>query len=306
MKIYGLIGYPVRHSLSPAMHNAAFAAAKIDAQYRLFAIRPIELKKFLLEGGTSIVDANDQIVNANDILGFNVTIPHKIATKEILDKAYPDYYKARSIRNSWFVQICGAVNTVIKRDTAKYGPVLEYHNTDGLGFCQSLKEDLQFNPKGKKVLLLGCGGAGRSVVGGLTWSDESVDKIYIYEEDEMTMRIIDDHFKAIEDKFEVISKKLIPEVIGDCSLLVNATPLGMRDGDPSPIDKELLFSNLAVYDVVYNRQTQLVIDANNKGCRAVTGLGMLLHQGVKAWELWTGIEAPIDVMRQSLKIAMEE
>lgn len=254
---YGIIGWPVKHSLSPAMHNAAFKKLGIDAEYRKFEVKPADLEDFLL--------------NRKDVLGFNVTVPHKVRAKEILDRVVDEK-----------IACVDAINTV-KREGSK----IKYANTDVAGFLTSLREDLKFDHKDKNVLLIGCGGAGRAIIAGLS---KSAKKIYAY----------DSNPDAIKSSgiLQCISAKEIPEIIKDCQLLVNATPIGMKKGDSSPIDKELLHKNLFVYDVVYNRETELVKAAKGP---AVGGLGMLLYQGVHAFEFWTGKRAPIDVMRKALK-----
>jgi len=256
MDTYGIIGWPVKHSLSPAMHNAAFKALGIDAEYRKFEVKPTELEDFLL--------------NRKDVLGFNVTVPYKVRAKQILDKVVDEK-----------IDCVDAINTV-KRE----GNKLKYANTDVAGFLTSLKEDLKFDHKDKNVLLIGCGGAGRAVIAGLS---KDVQKIYAY----------DSNPDAIKSagKVQRISAKEIPTIIKDCQLLVNATPIGMKQGDSSPIDKKLFHKNLFVYDVVYNRETDLVKAAKP---RATGGLGMLLYQGAHAFEFWTGKPAPIDVMRKAI------
>ena len=278
-KIYGLIGYPVKHSLSHLMHNAAFKAAGINAEYRLFEISPQDLKDFL--------------INRTDVVGFNITIPHKIQAKRILDEegiASIDSYAA----------MLGAINTV-KRDIEE----ITYYNTDAPGFSKSLKEDLGFNPKGESAIVLGCGGAGRAVVSGL--AQEGMKTIYVYEQDSEAAKIAKAQFSSIEN-LNFIGQEQLASVVGSCQLLVNATPLGMHDGDPSAIKKNLLHKDLFVYDVVYNRNedTRLIKDAKSLNLPAASGLGMLLYQGVLAWEIWTQQEAPVDAMRKALLDAVSK
>ena len=153
-------------------------------------------------------------------------------------------------------------------------------------------------------MLIGCGGAGRAVVGSLTTPGSSVKKIYIYEIDNETVKSASKHFSCCEytqGKFEFVTSRQIPEIISACQLLVNASPLGMKKTDPSPVDKGLLHKDLFVYDVVYNRITDLIKDARSLGLKAESGEGMLLYQGASAFEIWTGEEAPISVMKEALK-----
>jgi shikimate dehydrogenase len=261
------------------MHNAAFKELGIDAEYRLFEIPPEKLEDFIL--------------NRKDVIGFNVTIPHKVRAKEILEKNFP--LAVSDIR----VTLSGALNTV-RRENDK----LEYINTDVLGFFTSLKEDLKFNHINKNALLIGCGGAGRGVIAGLCAIS---NKIYVYDKSSETMEIAREFFKLFPEAargLDFISEGKIPEVIKDCHLLVNTSPVGMKEGDFSPIDKKLLHKNLSVYDVIYNRKTQLIKDAESLGLPSANGLGMFLHQGCHAFEFWTGKKAPIDVMKTALQKAL--
>lgn len=300
-EIYGLIGYPVKHSLSALMHNAAFRALKINAKYRLFQIHPERLEDFLLEEDFEVTDTEGNSCRAGDITGFNITIPHKVRAKEILETEFPfDGNAYMTQQDLYYVKLSGAINTV-KRQADK----LQYWNTDAAGFLKSLEQDLKFKPKNKKVLLVGCGGAGRAIVASLSWKDVGVKKLYINDiSSEASVSAIKhfSEFTHLKDKLEFILTKDIPKIIKDCQLLINATPIGMKERDASIIDKSLLHRNLSVYDVVYNRETQLIKDARSQKCPFLDGLEMLLYQGAAAFELWqTGQEAPIEKMRQALK-----
>lgn len=271
MDIYGIIGWPIKHSLSPAMHNAAFKKLGIEAKYEKFPVKPEDLEEFLLK--------------SKDIKGFNITVPHKVKAKEILDRKTP-------VSGSEYADLCGAINTV-----KLVGGKFQYTNTDVLGFLTSLKEDLKFDYADKNILLIGCGGAGRAVIAGSGHGNKTCKKIYAYDESEARAKAC-----AKFDRLQLISKEEIAQTAEKCQLLVNATPVGMKEGDSSPIDKSLLHRNLFVYDVVYNRETELV--KTSKGS-AVGGLGMLLYQGAHAFEFWTGKKAPVDVMREALEKALE-
>ena len=279
MDIYGVIGWPIKHSLSPAMHNAAFKKLGIDAEYKKFEVKPEALEDFL--------------INRKEVVGFNITVPHKVRAKEILGK--------RSEKTLSYVQMSGAINTV-KRTKDKFLCL----NTDVLGFRRSLKEDLGFEPKDKNIFLVGYGGAGRAIVAALIWENAPhPNKIYIYEASDNTMKSAKEHFEKfaiIKEKLQFITKKEIPSVAASCQLLVNATPVGMKEGDGSPVDKKLLHKDLFIYDVVYNRKTELVKAAKS---RAVNGLGMFLYQGAHAFEFWTGQKAPVDTMRKALDSALK-
>ncbi|MFH1504532.1 MAG: shikimate dehydrogenase [Candidatus Omnitrophota bacterium] len=294
-QIYGLIGCPVKHSLSGVMHNAAFEYYGINAEYRLFEVEPKDLEGFIK--GNITVDG----VSAKDVIGFNITIPHKVKAKEILEKIIE--------KRTGYIKLAGAVNTV-KRESGG----IDYDNTDSVGFERSLEKDLKLKLEdiyGRKVFIFGCGGAGRAAVAGLAWEeglkdDSKIGKIYMYDKSYNALESARAHFSDFLEeenkKMEFIfDKNKIPEIIKDCRLLVNASPVGMKKGDASIFDKHLFHKDLYVYDVIYNRETQLIKDAKEK-CKAVSGgLGMLLYQGVLAWEFWTGREAPVKIMEESLK-----
>lgn len=296
-RIYGLIGYPVKHSFSPAMHNAAFQALNINAEYRLFEVRPGELEDFLLKK-----------IFSENIAGLNITIPHKLKAREILERAFP--YNQNIPQQEWilyYVKLSGAVNTV-KREAN----TLEYRNTDATGFFKSLTQKeplcLGFDPNGKNLLLIGCGGAGRAIIASLSWRNVGVKNIYINDINDEAVNSAKKHFSQLPQYphlgkiLEFVLTRDIPRVIKNCHLLINASPVGMEEGDGSVIDKSLLHKDLSVYDVIYNRETQLIKDAKSLGLPAVDGLGMLLYQGVDALELWLGQgqRAPVEVMRKEL------
>ena len=276
---YGLIGHPVEHSLSPAMQNAAFAAAKIDAEYKLFNVAPDNLEVFLRD------------LVKNNIAGANVTIPHKVKAKEYIEKnGVLDKYAER----------LGAVNTIKVEDGKLKG-----FNTDGPGFYRSLVEDLKFEPEGKTVFVLGAGGAARAII---MYLGNGPKKIYVDDIEACMTEEIKKHYEKYYDrhKLEVVKKGAVKDALNSADLLIQATPIGMDSRDPPPIDIELLHPGLRVYDLVYNNpMTKLVEGATKKKLHATTGLGMLLYQGAMAFELWTGKKAPVDVMKKALKGALK-
>lgn len=297
-KIYGLIGYPVKHSLSPAMHNAGFKHCGINAQYRLFEIAPQDLEEFLRNPDKEIIDTKGVPFKAGDIEGFNITIPHKVRAKEIIMGIIPD----GRIKGSRDILVAGAINTA-KRENNR----LVCYNTDIKGFIRALKEDLKFDPRGKTVLLMGCGGAGRAIVSGLTAEGIEVKKIYISDNNAESVTAAQKHFSQfdfLKGKLEFIDIEQVPKAVDKSQLLVNSSPVGMKDSDGTVINKDFLRRDLFVYDIVYNRQTRLVKDAQSLGITVCGGLGMLLYQGAASWELWTGKNAPVDVMRQALESAV--
>ena len=270
-RIYGLIGYPVKHSLSPAMHNAAFKALGLDAHYELFEVKPEDLGSFL--GSLS-----DQ-----GIYGLNVTIPYK---ERILD-----FVKLDS--NSFYTKQIRAVNTIVKKDDVWLG-----FNTDVPGFLRHLKENIE--PTDKKIAVLGAGGAGRAVVYAVASS--KAQEIVIYDIDknkaESVVNMIQSLFTDIDVKF-VNSVEQLDILQKD--ILINATPVGMKETDLCLVNEEMLHKNLLVYDVIYNPQeTKLLKLANRIGARTCNGLGMLLYQGLLSFEHWIGKKAPQEVMWEAL------
>lgn len=300
-EIYGLIGYPVKHSLSKAMQEAAFKHYGINAEYRLFEITPEKLEDFLLKD-IQVKDVNGNSIWARELAGFNITIPHKVKAKEMLLGETTNLIEGITIRQDHYVFLSGAINT-IKRDKDKVK--LIYGNTDAEGFIKSLKEDLNFDTKGKSVIIFGCGGAGRALVAGLTWKSVFIKKIYLYDTNREAIDSAKKHFSRfafLKEQIEFIAENQISEKIEFSHLLANASPVGMKEGDSSIIDKSLLArnKNLSVFDVVYNRETQLIKDAKGLGLSSAGGLNMLLYQGAAAFELWTDKKAPIDKMRAAL------
>ena len=277
--IYGLIGHPVGHSLSPAMHNAAFKALKIDAQYSLFDIPVESLEAFLKE------------LPEKGISGVNVTIPHKVKAKE--------YIETNGILNE-NAQRLGAVNTI----KVEKGKLLGF-NTDGPGFYRSLQEDLKFEPEGKTIFVLGAGGAARAAI---MYLGNGPKKIFVSDVEPDRLEEVKKHYSKYydENRLVLINAADIKGALSEADLFVQATPVGMKDEDPMPIDINLLRPGTRVYDLVYNTpKTKLVKEAVRRKLNACTGLGMLLHQGAIAFELWTGKKAPVDVMRKALKEALK-
>lgn len=278
---YGIIGHPVRHSLSPAMQGAAFHALGIDAEYLLYDVEPEKLNDFLKDAP------------AGNISGFNVTVPHKIKAKEYIERAGSLDENARRL---------GAVNTV---KVAGDGSICGY-NTDGPGFYRSLVEDLGFEPEGKTAFFLGAGGAAHACV---MYLGNGPKKIYVFDVDGTKARDLKAHYGKYYDaaRLAVVGQDEYNAALKDSALVVNTTPVGMKDADPSPVDTALLRRGQYVYDLVYNRpSTQLVKEATRLKLHASTGLGMLLYQGAIAFEIWTGAKAPVGVMRKALREALKE
>jgi len=276
---YGIIGHPINHSLSPAMQNAAFRAAVIDAEYLVYDVEPDGLEKFL-DG-----------LAAKSIDGLNITIPHKIKVKEYLDQKGSLDGNAKRL---------GAVNTIKVAGKNSCG-----YNTDGPGFYRSLIEDLKFEPEGKNIFVLGAGGAAKAVI---MYLGNGPKKIFASDIDRAKLDALKEHYKKYYDekRLEIVVESDIKRAMAESDLLVNATPVGMKEDDPSPVDKNLLHAGMRVYDLVYSRPvTRLVREASSMKLNAVTGLGMLLYQGAIAFEIWTGEKAPLAIMKKALKEALK-
>ncbi|MDO8525057.1 MAG: shikimate dehydrogenase [Candidatus Omnitrophota bacterium] len=279
-KIYGLIGHPVKHSLSPAMQNAAFHALRLDAEYLLYDVEPEKLEAFL------------ENAYASGISGLNITIPHKIKVKYHLERKGSLDENARRL---------GAVNTI---KVAEGGKLFGY-NTDGPGFYRSLIEDLKFEPEGKNIFVLGAGGAAQACV---MYLGNSPKNIFVSDIDKARTEGLRAHYERYfgGERLIVVEGAEFKKYLKDSDLLINATPVGMKESDPSPVDPALFHYGLHVYDLVYNRpSTALVKEANAAKLHAVTGIGMLLYQGAIAFEIWTGAKAPIGAMRKALKEALK-
>lgn len=272
-KSFGLVGYPVSHSLSPAMHNAAFKYLGIDAEYKLFEKKPEELDEFFAK------------LSEQNIYGLNVTVPYKETVLKYLQWQSPE---AR------FTQ---AVNTIIVKEKN----YLKGWNTDGIGFYRHLTKDLKFNLLDKKVIVLGAGGASKAVVNQL--ARHGVKTIAIYDIDkDKSLKLT----QKINKEFPKCSASFIDSInkldIKNADLLINTTPIGMRETDPCLVKKEMLHKNLFVYDLVYNPpETKLLELAKNVGCKRNNGLGMLLYQGALSFKHFTGMDAPTEIMKKALE-----
>ncbi|MDD5291798.1 MAG: shikimate dehydrogenase [Candidatus Omnitrophica bacterium] len=276
-RIYGLIGYPVKHSFSAAMHNAAFKHLRergeidYDAEYRLFEVKPQDLGVFL----NSLPEQN--------IYGLNVTIPHK--------EEATDFIKVDE-KSSYLRQI-KAVNTIARKDSSWMG-----YNTDIPGFSRHIKEYV--DPLAKKVAILGAGGAGKAVAYAI--ADSKAEEIIIYDIDKKKTDDVIGIIKSLFKDFNIKSVDSIERLdISNKDILINATPIGMKDTDPCLISEDMLHKDLFVYDLIYNPpQTKLLKLAKKANAVTANGLGMLLYQGMLSFKIWTGKDAPKEVMWKAL------
>lgn len=272
-RVVCIIGDPVRHSLSPVMQNAAFAAGRLDYVYVPFAVAPDNLE--LAVTG----------LKALGVCGFNVTIPHKTSVIPFLDRLDASAESA------------GAVNTVQLSGTSLIG-----YNTDGDGLVDSLSSDLDFIPGEDQIIVVGAGGAARGAIAALCRS--GARKILIcnrsLENARSVMRDMNNRYP--ETALDVIGQLQVSrELLRSTSLLLNTTSLGMNGERIEGIALSGLPEHAKVYDMVYSPTgTPLVTEASARGLRAVNGLGMLVAQGERAFEIWTGQKPPAGVMRRAL------
>lgn len=262
---YGLVGYPLGHSLSPVMHNTAFQELGVDAVYELFPMPQEALKEFF----ASLKDKDSHI------FGLNVTVPHKENVMPFLDSL------------DSFADKVGAVNTVVITDKRK----LVGYNTDGPGFLTHLTE-CGFDPEGKTIAIMGAGGASRAIISVLCLVDRRPKMVRVFDTDSKRANALVSDLSARMDVSRVrIVSTMQALDIRSADLLINATPVGMKPEDPCLVDARELSAHQMVYDLVYNpAQTRLLALAQSRGARAVNGLRMLYFQGVLAFQHWAGMQ----------------
>jgi shikimate dehydrogenase len=259
-RITGIIGWPIEHTLSPAMHNAAYAALSLDYCYVPFLVSPDVLEHAI------------KAVRALNIRGINVTVPHKENVMGYLDEIDPE------------ASFIGAVNTIVNAKGRLIG-----YNTDGRGFMQSLA-DIAIDLRDKDVLIIGAGGAARAVGYSLIQKAKSLS---LYGR---TKSRVENLIRDLSKIKKGVSMCHDSSEAGRYHMIIHATPLGLKDEDPLPLDTSYLKPGQIVYDLIY-KKTKLVEQASKKGCISMNGLGMLLWQGALAFELWTGKKPDVAVMR---------
>ena len=310
-KCIGLIGYPLGHSVSPAMHQAAFGYYKLDMSYKAWETESSEL--------VTVVNR----LRDPEYLGANVTVPHKKAVISLMDEL-----------DDLALEI-GAVNTIANR-----GGRLVGYNTDAGGFLMALRKEGGFDPAGKSAVLIGAGGVARAA--GFALARAGVKSLTI------TDIIAEQAYKLVSDLVRSLARTQGPsprscldakdvggitsldynmyplpevtavpqndtrfkEALSSCDLIVNCSPVGMKHSETerrSPVEAKLLTKGALVYDVVYNPlETALLADAKKVGAQTLGGLAMLVYQGAMSFELWTGKEAPIDIMFAAAQEALQE
>ncbi|MHA2657782.1 MAG: shikimate dehydrogenase [bacterium JZ-2024 1] len=262
-KITGIFGFPIEHTLSPVMHNTAFDALGLDIRYVAFKVSPYDLKDAV------------RAIRALNMLGVNITVPHKENVIPLLDKVDDE------------ASFIGAVNTVVNSDGILVG-----YNTDGRGFIASLNEEgISF--EAKRILIIGAGGAARAIS---YYLSEKAKSLWLYDIDKQKAEKLANDLSRFRKCVSILYDL---KDIGTQDIIINATPLGLKPDDPLPLQPEFINKDTVVYDLVY-KQTQFLKMAQQRGAKTLDGSGMLLWQGVLAFELWTGIKPPVDIMRKAL------
>jgi shikimate dehydrogenase len=265
--------------MSPAMHNDAFKNKEIDYAYLPFKVAKEELDRAILG------------IRALNIRGLNVTIPHKVSVMPLLDELDP------------LAERIGAVNTIINNDG-----VLKGYNTDAHGFLKAMLEQ-GISPEGKRVVILGAGGASRAISfilaergANLVILNRQLEIDWAAELATSISRAFGREVKALE-----LNEQNLAEVLRKGDILVNATSVGMSPNtNETPVPAGLLKADLVVFDIVYNPiKTRLLAEAEAAGAGAIGGIEMLVWQGALAFEMWTGLEAPLEVMKEAAVRALK-
>lgn len=274
---FGLFGHPVKHSLSPVMHAASFQSLGLQAEYVCFDVQSDELA------------ARFEACRKEGFDGLNVTIPHKEAVVSLMHKL------------DISARLFGAVNTVRFDPSGMTG-----FNTDATGFLTDLRESRRVTPEGRRVLVLGCGGAGRALA--IACAREGAARIGVADRIATKAEVLaEDIAKRLPDavsQVDVLSDD--PEVWGryccECDLIVQCTQAGLHADDASPLPAAAFHEGQLLYDLVYtSRVTTTMRAALESGADALNGAGMLVHQGAAAFTVWTGLTADTSAMRAALE-----
>ncbi len=270
-QVCGVIGDPIEHTLSPIMHNAAFEALKIDYVFLAFKVKSAEVENAM------------RGMRGLGIHGLNVTMPHKNAVIKYLDEVDP---AGKTIASA---------NTILNKD----GRLLGF-NTDGIGALNALEQN-GVEPKGKKVLLLGAGGAAKAIA--YTLSQEADELVILNRTPKQATELADLLKQKFNKKIKAgeLSPSAVEDNLADSDVLINATSVGMKpNANQTHVQPEWLKPDLAVMDIVYDPiETKLAKDAKAAGAKVVSGVEMLIYQGAVSFEIWTACKAPVEVMRKA-------
>lgn len=273
-KLVGLLGYPLGHSFSSIMHNAAFKKLGLNYLYL-----PIEVTaENLREVAAGIARMN--------FAGYNVTIPHKMSIMKYIDRV------------DELARVIGAVNVVSLKSGAATG-----YNTDGEGFVRSLQAGAGIRVEGRSFFIVGSGGAAKSIA--MTLAFREAREILICNRTEQKAHdLAEDINTKVKSCSKVVpmQREIMKTALRHAEILVNTTSVGMHPNDDQmPIDADCLYEDLIVADIVYNPvKTKLLKAAEERGCRTLGGLGMLVYQGAEGFRIWTGLEPSVDIMFEAV------
>ena len=270
-RVCGVIGDPIEHTLSPTIHNAAFNHLKLDFVFLAFRVEAAGLENAM------------RGMRGLGIHGLNVTMPHKGTVIDYLDEVDST------------VKFLGAANTILNKEGKLSG-----FNTDGLGALKALREN-GIELSGKKVLLLGTGGAAKAIAYSL--AEEVGELVVLNRAAEKAKELAETLGRPLNKKIVggALSPRAIAKNLQDSDVLINATSVGMHpEANQSIVMSRWLKSDLTVLDIVYNPvETKLARDAKAAGAKVISGVEMLIYQGAASFEIWTGHSAPVDVMRRA-------
>jgi shikimate dehydrogenase len=276
-KPFAVLGHPIGHTLSPVMHNASMRELEFDGIYLALDVHPDRLM---------------DVLPAMELMGFagvNLTVPHKEIAFRGLEKLDAS------------AKLFGAANTVEFTEEGMVG-----HNTDGYGFLKALDEAFGKTVQGDSIFVLGCGGAGRATA--LQAATEGAKALVLADIDAVRVQKLEDEVKSLAPDVEIqqaLKKDKQVELCLECDLVVQASPVGMKKDDPSLLPPEAFRAGQRAFDLIYMYpETAFLTTAREAGAEIANGLGMLLHQGARAFEIWTGTEPSVPAMRKALEDAV--
>ncbi len=276
-KPFAVLGHPIGHTLSPVMHNASMQELNFDGIYLALDVHPDRLMEVL----PSMAQMG--------FAGINLTVPHKEIAFHGLEKLDES------------AQLLGAANTVEFTENGMIG-----HNTDGYGFLKALEEAFGKTVEGDAVFVLGCGGAGRATA--LMAATKGAKSIVLADIDAERVQKLKDEITELTPHVKVIpclEKAAQIELCRSANLVVQASPVGMKKNDPSLLPPEAFCKRQRAFDLIYMYpETAFLTTAREAGADIANGLGMLLHQGARAFEIWTGTEPDVPAMRKALEMAV--